>query len=249
MKTNDKLPKDYLCAALDGFDYFLNNYLYHSLKGRLSFYGNDISYCKIGMELFNASAGQFDVIETVASFVPNVFVDLKFLDIPETVQNVSRVIASKPGVSMFNVHATGGIHMMKAALKGAEETSQQLGIQRPKIIAVTILTSMDAKEGDVLKLALDTVKAGLDGIVCSALDLEEIKPELPEDFIFVTPGIRLPGGKADDQKRVATPDFAIKAGSSLLVVGRPIYEDKCLGDQARAVRKFNQLIEQSLLEN
>ncbi len=241
---SEKLAKDYVCAALDGFDLATDPAkLELELRTRLNTIFTNIGYAKFGMELFFSSYGHFDVFKLLNSYGLKIFLDLKIFDIPETIKNASRVLASKPGVNIFNVHATGQIEMMKAALQGAEETSQKLGIPRPKIIAVTILTSMNAEKGQVLKLALDAVNAGMDGIVCSALDLEYLKPNLPENFIYVTPGIRLPGGDAGDQKRIATPDFAYKAGSTLQVIGRPIYEGLDATGQLHAVRKINDLIQ------
>lgn len=241
---SERLAKDYVCAALDGFDLFTEpGNLELELRTRLNTISPYIGYAKFGMELFFSTYGHFDVFKLLNSYGLNIFLDLKIFDIPETIKNASRVLAAKPGVNIFNVHATGQIEMMKAALQGAEETSQKLGIPRPKIIAVTVLTSMNAEKGQVLKLALDAVKAGMDGIVCSAIDLEEIKPELPDEFIYVTPGIRLPGGNAGDQKRIATPDFAYQAGSTLQVVGRPIYEGLDANGQLQAVRKICDLIQ------
>ncbi|MDP3380266.1 MAG: orotidine-5'-phosphate decarboxylase [bacterium] len=229
---------------MDGFDLSTDSSkLELELRIRLNTISPYIGYAKFGMELYFSTYGQFDVFKLLNSYGINIFLDLKIFDIPETIKNASRVLAAKPGVNIFNLHATGQIEMMKAALEGAEDASQRLGIPRPKIIAVTVLTSMKAEKGQVLKLALDAVSAGMDGIVCSALDLEEIKPELPDDFIYVTPGIRMIGGNAGDQKRIATPDFAYKAGSTLQVIGRPIYEDLDTNGQLYAVRKISDLIQ------
>ena len=136
---------------------------------------------------------------------------------------------------MFNIHASGGLEMMKAALEGATEACAKGALRMPKILAVTVLTSIDKDimnkelnvsgkvEEQVLGLAKLTNDAGLDGVVCSAADLYAIKDKLPSDFMFVTPGIKGPktGGGAD-QKRVFTPGNAIQDGSSILVVGRAI---------------------------
>lgn len=238
----EKQAKDFFCAALDGFPYRDGKYsLELQLRTRLNTICPLIDWVKVGMELYYSA--EFDVISLLKSYDMKVFLDLKLKDIPETVYNASRALAMKPGIAMFNVHADGGIAMMLAAKNGAIEASEITGIDRPKIIAVTVLTSMEAKKDDVIRLAHDTVKAGLDGIVCSALDLEYLKPELPDDFIFVTPGIRMVDGKAGDQKRIATPDFAYKAGSTLQVIGRPIYQDLDANGQLLAVRKISDLIQ------
>jgi orotidine-5'-phosphate decarboxylase len=162
-----------------------------------------------------------------------VFLDLKFHDIPNTVKGAARA-AAELAVSIFNVHASGGFAMMRAAMQGVEAAAPKSS-SRPKVIAVTVLTSIDERilneecgvpgpvEQQVLRLAKLTEAAGLDGIVCSAADMHVLKGELKEGFMFVTPGIKgttTPAG--EDQKRVLSPGRAVAAGSSLLVVGRAI---------------------------
>ena len=170
------------------------------------------------------------MISLVHSQGAEVFLGLKYHDIPNTVKGAATA-ATELGVYMFNVHASGGKAMMEAAVAGAKSVGKRM----PKIIAVTILTSIDQEtmnnevgivgsvEDEVLKLATLTQEAGLDGVVCSAADLHAIKDKLPAEFLFVTPGIKGPNVQAGaDQKRVFTPGNAIHDGSSILVVGRAI---------------------------
>ena len=136
---------------------------------------------------------------------------------------------------MFNIHTSGGIDMMRAAVKGASEGAEECGIARPKIAGVTVLTSIDEDvlnnqlrvqgkvENQVLNLARLANDAGLDGIVCSAADLYAVRDYLPKDFMYVTPGIKgVNTGAGSDQKRVFTPGNAVEDGSSILVIGRAI---------------------------
>ena len=180
---------------------------------------------KIGKELFTLGGPQ--IVKWVQDLGFKVFLDLKFHDIPNTVQKACYVSAEL-GVSILNVHALGGIQMMKAAKDGVNSSKS-----KAKIIAVTMLTSHDQKslyeiginqtmEDQVLRLAMNAAKSDLDGIVCSALDIKNMKQSLPTEFLFVTPGIRLENVKADDQKRISTPKNATESGSNILVIGRPI---------------------------
>ena len=186
---------------------------------------------KVGKESFTRFGPA--VVDLVKRLGAGVFLDLKYHDIPNTVKGAARA-ATETGVAMFNVHASGGLAMMRAAKQGVEEANLPGG-SRPKVIAVTVLTSIDEEilnrecgvpgsvENQVLRLAKLTETAGLDGIVCSAADLHALKGELSAGFVFVTPGIKgtaTPAGA--DQKRVFSPGRAVAAGSSLLVVGRAI---------------------------
>lgn len=188
----------------------------------------DSSLCrvKIGKELFTACGPQF--VRQVIGRGFDVFLDLKFHDIPNTVAKAVSV-ASDMGVWMLNVHASGGLAMMELARQALDG----YGAQRPKLIAVTVLTSLlqeDLKkvgvelspEEQVSKLAFLTREAGLDGVVCSAAETKLLRTQLPEDFCLVTPGIRRAEDAAGDQKRVLGPAEAIQNGSNYLVVGRPI---------------------------
>jgi len=184
---------------------------------------------KVGKELFAATGPQ--LVETLVSKGFGVFLDLKFHDIPTTVAKACEV-ASKLGVWMLNVHASGGVAMMQAAREGVTKSSH-----KPLLIAITVLTSMDQAalnqvgikgsiEEQVLRLARLTEEAGLDGVVCSAQEAAVIRSTLGsalgKEFYLVTPGIRPANVNADDQSRVVTPADALRSGASYLVIGRPI---------------------------
>ncbi|BAK77988.1 orotidine 5'-phosphate decarboxylase [Pseudogulbenkiania sp. NH8B] len=180
---------------------------------------------KVGKELFTASGRA--LVESLAARGFQVFLDLKFHDIPNTVAHACKA-AAEAGVWMVNVHASGGRRMMTAAREALEQYSQ-----RPLLIAVTVLTSMEAADlaeigitvppqEQVLRLARLTRDSGLDGVVCSAQEASLLKAELGTEFKLVTPGIRLPDSAADDQRRVMTPTAALAAGADYLVIGRPI---------------------------
>lgn len=181
---------------------------------------------KIGKELFTRSGPQI-VKDCHARGFP-VFLDLKFHDIPNTVAAACRA-AAELGVWMMNVHASGGMKMMRAAMSALEE----FGTDRPKLIAVTVLTSMSGEdlaeigvdsspEQQVSRLATLTQQAGLDGVVCSAKEARILREQRGDDFLLVTPGVRPAGADVGDQKRIMTPCDAIAAGASYLVIGRPI---------------------------
>lgn len=187
----------------------------------------DPSLCrlKVGKELFTAAGPQ--LVENLIAKDFGVFLDLKFHDIPTTVQKACEA-ASRLGVWMLNVHASGGTAMMQAAREGVEKSGRQ-----PLLIAVTVLTSMnqsalneigveDDLQNQVLRLASLTKQAGLDGVVCSAQEAQMLKKQLGEDFCLVTPGIRPKTASLDDQSRVVTPSQAVAWGADYLVIGRPI---------------------------
>lgn len=180
---------------------------------------------KVGKELFTSSGRS--LVESLVARGFHVFLDLKFHDIPNTVAQACKA-AAESGVWMVNVHASGGRRMMVAAREALEVFSH-----RPKLIAVTVLTSMEASdlldvgitippEEHVLRLASLTRDCGLDGVVCSAQEAPMLKSALGEQFELITPGIRLVDSVADDQRRVMTPIKALEAGADYLVMGRPI---------------------------
>lgn len=186
-------------------------------------------YVKVGMELFYSEGPS--IVRAIKAGGHKVFLDLKLHDIPNTVKSSMKVLASV-GADMVNVHAAGGIRTMKAAVEGLEDGST--GAARPEIIAVTQLTSTDQEtmnselkiNGElrdvVLAYARNAQEAGLDGVVCSAWESEEIHAGTSDSFITVTPGIRLLGDAKGDQSRVATPARAKEMGSDYLVIGRSI---------------------------
>lgn len=197
---------------------------------------------KVGLELFTAAGPP--VVETLQNLGFEVFLDLKYHDIPNTVAGAVRAAANL-GVWMINVHTLGGSVMMRAAV----ETLQELTVQ-PLIIGVTVLTSMDAKmleevgihttpREQVLTLARNAVASGLSGVVCSGEEASMLRDQLGADLMLITPGIRLPDGNKDDQKRIVTPEIAIKNGANYLVVGRPITEAL---DPLAALADFNERV-------
>ncbi len=178
---------------------------------------------KVGKELFTAEGPA--LLEKLMRHEFEIFLDLKFHDIPNTVANACKVAASL-GVWMINVHALGGRKMLLSAREALPNKST-------KLIAVTLLTSMGSEDlrdigistslqDTVKQLALLVNNCGLDGVVCSPLEINQLRQTIPNHFLFVTPGIRPSDGQLDDQQRVATPAQAIKSGSDYLVIGRPI---------------------------
>jgi len=192
---------------------------YNNLKDCYNFVDQlDPSQChlKVGIDIYTRFGPA--LVEALAKRSFKIFLDLKFHDIPDTVAKASRA-ANDLGVWMFNVHAAGGLEMMTAASQAIS------GDNAPLLIAVTVLTSMpqtDSIQQQVLTLAQLTQQAGLDGVVCSPLEVKTVRAQLGEDFCLVTPGIRLSKTPGDDQKRVMTPGQAVAAGVNYIVVGRPI---------------------------
>ncbi len=180
---------------------------------------------KVGKELFTRAGPQ--LVEQLVARGHDVFLDLKFHDIPNTVASACHA-AAELGVWMLNVHALGGERMLLAAKEGIGRATHQ-----PLLIAVTILTSMDehdlagvglsgTPQDNVMRLAELAQASGLDGVVCSSRETAALRARLGEDFLLVTPGIRPAGSASDDQRRVMTPLEAIRNGSSYLVIGRPV---------------------------
>lgn len=184
---------------------------------------------KVGMELFYSAGPQ--ILEKIKSREHNIFLDLKLHDIPNTVKSTMRNLA-KLNVDIVDLQCAGGIEMMKAAIEGLEEG--KIGDKRPLCIGITQLTSTSKEimnnelliDGEVIDVVLHYAKnakeAGLDGVVCSVLESKKIHEVCGDDFLTVTPGIRLTNDSKDDQKRVATPRTALEQGSSYIVVGRSI---------------------------
>ncbi len=200
------------------------------MKALVAALGDTVNYYKVGMELFY-SAGA-DAVRYLRSQGKAIFLDLKLYDIPNTVAFSAKVLTGL-GATMFDVHASGGPAMMKAAARAVAEEARILRVERPKLLAITVLTSMDAAEwsglghtvsiaDQALHLARLASQAGLDGIVASPREAPLIRRECGPDFLIVTPGVRPAGTASNDQSRVATPAEALTAGASHLVIGRPI---------------------------
>ncbi|MCL5104501.1 MAG: orotidine-5'-phosphate decarboxylase [Armatimonadetes bacterium] len=206
---------------------------------------DDVGAFKVGLELINsAGLGIFDKIRTAGA--ERIFYDCKLHDIPNTVAGASRAIA-KMGVWLFNVHCAGGFSMMKAAKDAVLEESEKMGVAPPKVIGVTVLTSIDQAvlndeigipgtvADEVVHLAKLAKEAGLDGVVASPHEIELIREACGPDFMIVTPGVRPTGGDIGDQKRVMTPDEAVRRGADYLVIGRPITKADDPRAAARAI--------------
>ena len=184
-------------------------------------------FVKIGMELYYACGPE--IVREIKARGHRIFLDLKLHDIPNTVKKAMRVL-SNMDVDICNLHAAGGIEMMKAAVEGLTREDGT----RPLLIAVTQLTSTSEEmlhnellisetiQETIVRYAQNAKLAGLDGVVCSPLEAGLIKQRVGEDFVTVTPGIRFADSKKDDQKRITTPAMAREIGSDFIVVGRPI---------------------------
>jgi len=190
---------------------------------------------KVGKQLFTSEGPS--IVREIQSRGGDVFLDLKYHDIPNTVAAAVKA-ASKLGVFMLNVHVAGGIEMMRAAKQAAREANDKAD-KKLLLIGVTVLTSMstpsDKSVVDYAKLAKE---AGLDGVVSSVHEVEAIKKACGADFITVTPGIRTADDQKDDQSRIATPQRAIQAGSDYLVMGRSIF------NAANPIEKLKQVLQE-----
>ena len=193
--------------------------------------GTSVSYYKVGMELFYALGG--DIVAWLKEREKKVFLDLKLHDIPNTVGNgLCSLLRLRPDI--LNVHTAGGLRMMQTAREALHRAADEMGVPCPRLIGVTVLTSMDAQDWTglghtgtiadaVLRRAKLAQEAGLDGVVASPAETAEIRRACGDDFLIVTPGIRPAGVSHDDQRRVMTPAGAMRAGASQIVVGRAIY--------------------------
>jgi orotidine-5'-phosphate decarboxylase len=230
-------PKDRLAIALD----FSDEREAIELVDRLD---NTCQWFKVGMELYYAAGNR--IVEKLRDRGFNVFLDLKLHDIPNTVAGAVRS-ATRTGASLLTLHAGGGAAMMSAAAEAASAPGS------PRLLAVTVLTSMDASElagvgistspaDQVLRLAKLARKSGIDGMVCSPEEVASLRRETGSDTLLVVPGIRPAGSATDDQRRIATPTQAIADGASMLVVGRPITR---AADPAAAAQSILQEIEQA----
>jgi orotidine-5'-phosphate decarboxylase len=223
-------PKDRLIAALDVTTTDEALELVNKLEGQVGMF-------KVGGQLFTSSGP--NIVKEIIRRGNKIFLDLKFHDIPHQVSGAVRS-ATELGVSMLTIHASGGEEMMRRANETAKETAERLAIAAPSIVAVTVLTSLDSNilnqvgfaddaTTTVKRLALVAAASGVDGVVASPQEITAIRSTVADtDFLIVTPGIRPAvsttdaATAADDQKRIASPAFALAAGASYLVVGRPI---------------------------
>ncbi len=190
----------------------------------------EVGMFKVGKQLF-VNAGP-NVVRMIHDLGGEVFLDLKFHDIPNTVA-AAAVEATRLGVRLFNVHISGGREMMRQTAAAVAEVCGKEGLRRPSVLGVTVLTSLDGSDlealgirngvpAQVVRLAGMAQEAGLAGVVCSAQEVPEIRRACGDSFMLVTPGIRPAGQQAGDQKRVMTPGDAVRAGIDFIVVGRPI---------------------------
>ena len=200
---------------------------------------------KVGMQLYN-SLGP-DIVRDIQDRGGKVFVDLKFHDIPNTVAAAGRVM-TRLQCYMFNVHAAGGKEMMERMVQDVEKEAQQLRVQAPLLLAVTVLTSLSQQQLEeelfikgmnieelVVQWALMAQAAGMDGVVCSPREIRPIKQACGEKFKTITPGIRPVWAAAQDQKRITTPAQALELGTDYMVIGRPI---RAAADPVEAAQKI-----------
>jgi orotidine-5'-phosphate decarboxylase len=214
---------DRLIVALD-----VNTF--DKMKALVDRLGDYVSFYKVGMELYYGAGRK--TVRYLREKGKKIFLDLKLHDIPNTVEH-SVASVTRLGVNMITVHAGGGRAMMEAAARGAWITAEELGVERPHILGVTVLTSFDDKgwqevgghlpiQEHVQQLALLAKESGIDGVIASPREASVIRKICGNDFEIVTPGIRPSFAQVDDQKRIATPSDALANGSSYLVIGRPI---------------------------
>ncbi len=228
-----RLPKDRLIVALDVPTAAQAREMARQL-------GGICRWVKVGLELYLAAGSA--IVEELASQGLSVFLDLKFHDIPNTVAGAVRSAASM-GASLLTIHAAGGPAMLAAAAEAAASSANS-----PRLLAVTVLTSMDAAQlaaigvdaspaDQVLRLARMARNSGIDGLVCSAEEIRVLRQELGPAMQLVIPGIRPAGSEVGDQKRISTPADAIRAGANALVVGRPITKASNPAQAAEAILK------------
>ena len=228
--------KEKLCLALDVPNIDEAKKIVNELKDYVGVF-------KVGKELFTAEGPK--VFEMIKDAGGEVFADMKYHDIPNTVASAAKVLVNK-GVKIFNVHATGGMEMIKQTRAAIDTESKRIGVERPILLAVTVLTSLNNEDLEMLKidsttqdyvltLAKIAKEAGADGVVCSAQEIEIIKSNMGSDFITLTPGIRPNWSVKGDQKRVMTPKDAVKKGTDYIVVGRPITKSENMVESAKRI--------------
>ena len=227
-----------ICIALDFDSKDQAMLVVNQIKDYVQFY-------KVGMQLFTTEGP--DIIQEIVDSGCKVFLDLKYHDIPNTVAQAAKACVSH-GVYMFNVHASGGFEMLLAASEACKEESYKLGIEKPIVLGVTVLTSINSEILNneiivsnsimdyVIHLARLSQKAGLDGIVSSPLEIKYVRQACDPNFKIVTPGVRpLWSVNTKDQKRIAEPKMAFEAGADYIVIGRPITKAK---DPVWAIKKL-----------
>lgn len=206
----------------------LDFHKFDDVKNLVKELGDSVNFYKVGMELFYGVGP--GIIEWLQAREKKIFLDLKLHDIPNTVAG-GVCSLMKLGADILNVHAAGGFTMMKTAAEALREEAQRRGVEKPKLIAITILTSMNESEwygaekisDQVVKFARLAQKAGLEGVVASPNEAKLIREACGENFLIVTPGIRPAGSDINDQSRISTPAAAIKNGANYIVVGRPVH--------------------------
>ncbi len=229
-------PRERLILALDFPSWHAAETTVDRLRGRNHVF-------KVGLQLFTADGPR--VISQIRDRGGRVFLDLKFHDIPRTVA-VAAARAVEWGIFMLDLHIAGGQEMMQAAAEAVAERAEMIGIERPRLLGVTVLTSLAQAdlqalgtsrpvEEQVLSLARLAKEAGLDGVIASPREAGVIRRRLGSDLLIVTPGIRPSGTAPDDQRRIATARDALEAGADYVVVGRPILE---AADPVEAVEKL-----------
>ncbi len=234
--------KDKIIFALDVADNTSAQEWIKTLSGQ-------VGWIKVGLELFCATGPA--LVKDITSQDIRCFLDLKFHDIPNTAAGAVRS-ATALGAEMMTIHISGGRAMMKAAVQAATEEAERLGVRRPNLIGVSVLTSLDendmrdlniskAPSEQAAHLAALAAECGLDGMVCSPADLELVRKNVPSDFTIITPGIRPAWSAKGDQARIATPASAIAAGSSMMVIGRPISQaDDPVDAVARIIKEIEE---------
>jgi orotidine-5'-phosphate decarboxylase len=235
--------RERLIVALDVDDLAAAKTAIKSLAGQVGMF-------KIGKQLFTHAGPQ--AVKLIHDLGGEVFLDLKFHDIPTTVAKAA-IAATRLGVKMFNVHASGSLEMMRLTVREVNRVCRQESLRRPILLAVTVLTSLNESDlkqlgiagevGDqVVRLARLSQEAGMDGVVAAPHEVADIRAACGRGFMIVTPGIRPEKTSHDDQKRVMTPADAVRAGVDYIVVGRPIMEAK---EPARAAREIIDEMERS----
>lgn len=213
---------------------------------------SEVGMFKVGKQLFTHAGPQ--AVKLIQDMGGEAFLDLKFHDIPTTVAKAA-IEATRLGVKMFNVHASGSLDMMRLTVREVTRVCRQESLRRPIMLAVTVLTSLNKSDlekvgvdgevaDQVIRLALLTKEAGMDGVVASPQEVAAIRAACGRRFVIVSPGVRPQRGKRNDQRRVMTPEEAIRAGVDYIVVGRPIMEAK---EPLNAVREIISEMERGTL--